>query len=296
MGKTVQRRMVRKRNLEIALSKVEAHPTPKAYLEQYTIPANTAAEILYIAAYVNDDVIGKGVVDLGCGTGRLAIGAALLGAKEVVGVDIDKTAVRLARENAIKLGVKDRIQWLIADIDALHGVFETVLQNPPFGVQKRKADRKFLQKSFEIAHKIYSLHKGESKKELVKRLNDSEPRGVPLQPSAFLKNFIRKHGGKICAVCAMVMTIPYMFKFHRKQKHEFLVNLYVIKKEPNNVIGVVMGAKFHSFDKPMLKSPQGLAGVDRLRLLPLSNQKLLRPSATRSNTSLPNRKLHHLKH
>ncbi len=221
--------MVRKRNLEIALSKVEAHPTPKAYLEQYTIPANIAAEILYMAAYVNDDIIGKNVIDLGCGTGRLAIGAALLGAKEVVGVDIDKTAVRLARENAIKSSVKDRIQWLIADIDVLHGVFETVLQNPPFGVQKRKADRKFLQKSLEIAHRIYSLHKGESKKEFVKRFKDREPRGVSVQPSAFLKNFIERHGGKIHAVYAMIMTIPYMFEFHRKRKHEFPVYLYVIE-------------------------------------------------------------------
>lgn len=228
MGKTVQRRLVRKRNLEIALSKVEPHPTPKAYLEQYTIPENIAAEILYIAAYVNDDVIGKSVVDLGCGTGRLAIGAALLGAKEVVGVDIDKTAVRLARENAKKLDVKDKIQWLIADIDALHGVFDTVIQNPPFGVQKRKADRKFLQKSLEIAHRTYSLHKGESSKELTKMLAKRGTQVMSVPPSAFLKNFIEKHGGRICAVYAMLMTIPYMFEFHRKRKHEFMINLYVI--------------------------------------------------------------------
>ena len=229
MGKTVQRRLVRKRNLEIALSKVKPHPTPKAYLEQYTIPANIAAEILYIAAYVNDDIMGKNVVDLGCGTGRLAIGAALLGAKEVVGVDIDKTAVKLAWKNATKLGVKDMTQWLIADVHALHGVFDTVLQNPPFGVQKRKADRKFLQKSLEISHRIYSLHKGKGNKELVKMLAKRGTRVMSVSSPAFLKNFIDKHGGKIRAVYAMVMTIPYMFKFHRKRKHEFLVYLYIIE-------------------------------------------------------------------
>jgi putative methylase len=231
LGKTVQRRLVRKRNLEIALSKVEPHPTPKAHLEQYTIPANIAAEILYIAAYVNDDIIRKKVVDLGCGTGRLAIGASLLGAKEVVGVDIDKTAVKLAWKNATKLGVKDKTQWLIADIDALHGAFDTVLQNPPFGVQKRKADRKFLQKSLEIAHRIYSLHKGESNKELVKRLKKRGTQVIPVQSSVFLKNFSKKYGGKICAVYAMVMTIPYMFEFHRKRRHEFITSLYVIERK-----------------------------------------------------------------
>lgn len=229
----MQRRLVRKRNLEIALSKVEPHPTPKAYLEQYTIPASIAAEILYIAAYVNDDIIGKNVVDLGCGTGRLAIGAVLLGAKEVVGVDIDKTAVKLAWKSAKKLSIKDKTQWLIADIDALHGVFDTVLQNPPYGVQKRKADRKFLQKSLEIAHGIYSLHKGDSSKELVKSLKKGGAQVIPLQHSAFLRRFIEKHGGKIRAVYAMVMTIPYMFKFHKKPKHEFVVNLYVIEGKGN---------------------------------------------------------------
>jgi putative methylase len=229
LGKTVRRRLVRKRNLEIALSKVEAHPTPKAYLEQYTIPASIAAEILYIAAYVNGDIIQKRIVDLGCGTGKLAIGTALLGAKEVVGVDIDKTAVKLAWKNATKLGVKDKTQWLIADIDAIHGAFDTVLQNPPFGVRKRKADRKFLQKSLEIAYRVYSLHKGKSSKELVRRLEGHRTQVVRVHPSAFLENFIDKHGGKIRAVYVMVMTIPYMFKFHRKRKHQFLVYLYIIE-------------------------------------------------------------------
>lgn len=225
----MQRRLVRKRNLEIALSQVEPHPTPKAYLEQYTIPSNVAAEILYIAAYANNDIIGKNVVDLGCGTGRLAIGAALLGAKEVVGVDIDKTAVKLARENAAKLGVKDKTQWLAADIDVLHGIFDTVLQNPPFGVQKRKADRQFLQKSLEVAPRIYSLHKGESKRELVKKPAKGGTRVKSVSPSAFLEGFIEERGGKVLAAYAMVMTVPYMFKFHKKLKHKFIVDLYAIE-------------------------------------------------------------------
>ena len=45
------------------------------------------------------------------------------------------------------------------------------------------------------------------------------------------KRIVEKHGGKICAVYAMVMTIPYMFKFHRKLKHKFVVKLYVIERK-----------------------------------------------------------------
>ena len=56
--------------------------------------------MLYIATYANSDIIGKSVLDLGCGTGRLALGAAFLGADSVVGVDVDRLAIKTARENA----------------------------------------------------------------------------------------------------------------------------------------------------------------------------------------------------
>ena len=40
------------------------------------------------------------VLDIGCGTGILAIGAARTGARTVVGTDIDRISVRISRENA----------------------------------------------------------------------------------------------------------------------------------------------------------------------------------------------------
>jgi ribosomal protein L11 methyltransferase len=50
------------------------------------------------------DVSGRKVLDLGCGSGILAIAAAKLGA-EVFGSDIDPLAVEVARENALRNGV-----------------------------------------------------------------------------------------------------------------------------------------------------------------------------------------------
>lgn len=91
----MQKRLTRKLDLELFLSHIRPHPTPNPKLEQYTISTDAAARMLYIAAYVNNDIVNKAVLDLGCGTGRLALGAAFLGAGEVVGVDIDKTAVEL---------------------------------------------------------------------------------------------------------------------------------------------------------------------------------------------------------
>jgi len=226
----MQKRLVRKLDLERAISEVKPHPKPKAYLEQYTISPEATAKILYIAAYTYDDIIDKTIMDLGCGTGRLAIGAVLVGAKEAFGVDIDREAIRMAHNNAGKMGVKERTHWILGDIDVMRGSFDTVLQNPPFGVQRKGADRKFLEKSLELGHRVYSLHKsGKSNREFIKELKGRGTRFVPVSPASFLKRFIEKHGGEIKAVYAMRMTIPHMFYFHRKRKHEFAADLYVIE-------------------------------------------------------------------
>jgi len=227
----MQKRLVRKLDLEISLSQVKPHPSPKPSLEQYTIPADVAATMLYIAAYTYDDIVGRTVLDLGCGTGRLALGAALLDAKKVVGVDIDKTAVKVAFENSLRMGLKEKVQWIAADIDAINGNFDTVLQNPPFGVQKRKADRRFLERALETGKVVYSLHKSAQKdKAFIKKLKAGRTNIAPVPPSSFLKKFIEKRGGKIRAVYALMMTIPHMFSFHVKRRHEFMVDLYVIEK------------------------------------------------------------------
>jgi ribosomal protein L11 methyltransferase len=48
------------------------------------------------------------VLDYGCGSGILAIGAALLGARDVEAVDIDPAAVQASRDNAQANGVDVR--------------------------------------------------------------------------------------------------------------------------------------------------------------------------------------------
>jgi putative methylase len=228
----MRKRLIRKLDLETLLSQVVRHPSPKPSLEQYTIPADVAATVLYIAAYTYNDIIDKTVLDLGCGTGRLALGAAFLGAKQVIGVDIDKTAVKVAFKSSEKIGLKNRVQWVVADIGAIHGKFDTVIQNPPFGVQKRKADRKFLKKALEVGKNVYSLHKRSRRDEVfLKKLKASRTNTVLVFPSNFVKRFIERHHGKVKAVYPMLMTIPHMFNFHTKRRHEFVVDLYVIKGE-----------------------------------------------------------------
>lgn len=234
MGKYAQRRLIRKLDLELFLSKVEPQPAPKVSLEQYTISESIAATMLYIAAYNNKDIIGKTVVDLGCGTGRLALGAAFLGAESVFGIDIDKNAVKTALENGRKHNLLANTRFVIGDIGAVKGEFDTVLQNPPFGVQTRGADRAFLLKALEVGKSIYSLHNHpQVDKKLIGRLKSTKEL-LEVSPSPFIKRLIEENNGVIKGTYALLMTIPRMFDFHTRIKHDFVIDLYIITRKDNH--------------------------------------------------------------
>jgi putative methylase len=238
MGKPAPKRLIRKLDLELFLSQVKPNPFPQAGLEQYTISESIAATMLYIAAYANNDVIDKAVLDLGCGTGRLALAASYLGAKYVVGVDIDKTAIKTAVENSKKVGVRNNVQWVVGDVTSITGSFDTVIMNPPFGVQRRTADRAFLEKALEVSDAVYSLHNHPNiDKQLIKRLKANTGNLLRVSPSPFIEKFVARHHGVVKEVYALLMTIPRMFDFHTKMKHNFVVDLYVIKKEGDAFFG-----------------------------------------------------------
>ena len=61
-------------------------------------------------------VPGQPVLDLGCGSGILAIAALVLGASRAKGCDIDPKAVRVAAENAGFNGVESRLEVFCGDV------------------------------------------------------------------------------------------------------------------------------------------------------------------------------------
>ncbi|HEX3013909.1 MAG TPA: METTL5 family protein [Methanobacterium sp.] len=202
--------ITKKRHLEMMLQQIPPHKSPKVHLEQYTTPSDIASDILW-NAYSLGDIEDKKVVDLGCGTGIFAIGAALLGAREVTGVDIDPDALEIARIQASEMGVEDNIEFISKDIQDFTGNADTVIQNPPFGAQKagKNADRIFMKKAMEIAPVVYSFHIKETEE--------------------FVEKFFNSLNGYISHRFYYGFNIPKIYDFHKKEK--ISVNVIVLRVE-----------------------------------------------------------------
>jgi ribosomal protein L11 methyltransferase len=69
------------------------------------------------------------VLDVGTGSGILAIAAAALGARRSLACDIDAEACRIAGENALLNGVDDRVEVTLEPLSALAGEYDLVLAN-----------------------------------------------------------------------------------------------------------------------------------------------------------------------
>ena len=73
------------------------------------------------------DLVGRRVLDMGCGTAVLAILAKMRGAAYVEGVDVDEWAYRNALENAAANGVE--VSLRLGDASTLKGEFDVVIAN-----------------------------------------------------------------------------------------------------------------------------------------------------------------------
>lgn len=187
---------IRKHDLAIRLQQIKPHPEPKVELEQYTIPADLAADILFAACYTYGDIEQKNVGDLGCGTGRLGLGASLLGAKYVVGVDLDRQSLAIALQNSKSSRLQ--VDWILGDIRTLRGAFDTVLMNPPFGTKQLHADVRFLETGMRLGSVVYSIHKSSTRE--------------------FVLEWLRRHEVQPEIIIATQLEIPHQFRFHRKKK------------------------------------------------------------------------------
>jgi len=84
---------------------------------------------LMIEAILNADLTNKIVLDMGCGTGVLAILAEMKGAKKITAIDIDEWAYRNTLEN-IEINGCQKIEALCGDVKLIEGLgFDIILAN-----------------------------------------------------------------------------------------------------------------------------------------------------------------------
>jgi putative methylase len=196
---------MRRSELVRALEAIPPFPTPNPALEQVATPADRAADLL-LEALARGDLAGRSVADLGSGTGRLAGGAALLGARSVDGYEVDPTAVVAARA-----AVPDGVRWHVADVADVATDAETILMNPPFGAQRRGADRPFWAVAFARPRAVYAFALADSR--------------------TFIEAIAVERGARVEAHRPVPWTLGPTFRHHRKRSVSLPVDLWVIRTE-----------------------------------------------------------------
>ena len=153
-------------------------------------------------AWQRGDLAGS-VADLGCGTGRLALGAAFLGA-EVTGVELDDTALAVAREAAADAGLA--VEWRCEPVENWTQGVETVIMNPPWGAQRPGADRPFLRAALATAGSVWSLQ--------------------PAVSDRFLRRYVEQLGGAVADAWPVDLELERTMPYHTRERKTVEGTLY----------------------------------------------------------------------
>ncbi|KAK8602246.1 hypothetical protein V6N13_058106 [Hibiscus sabdariffa] len=198
------------KQLESLLGDLQQFSNPKVELEQYPTGPHIASRLLYTAENSFDDISNKVVADFGCGCGTLGAAAVLLGAEQVIGIDIDSQSLEKASMNAEDLELDiDFVQCDIGNLGWRGQIVDTVVMNPPFGTRKKGVDMDFLFVALKVASRaVYSLHKT-STRDYIKR--------------AALRDL---NASSAEVLCELRFDVPQLYKFHKKKEVDIAVDLW----------------------------------------------------------------------
>lgn len=204
--------MSTKSQLTQQLGVVAGFDDPRVDLEQYRTPPELASSLVHVAD-LQGDIDGRTVLDLGCGTGMLALAATLRGPQRVVGVDIDDDPLRTARENQRRIATQTDIDWIRADATRLPlapPAETTVVMNPPFGAQdgNEHADRAFLETAAAVSDVSYSIHNEGSRE--------------------FVESFAADNSGTVTHAYGATFDLPQTYDHHTDQRRTIEVELFRI--------------------------------------------------------------------
>lgn len=205
-----------KKTLELLLEHIPRYNKPKKELEQYETPASIVSHILWIA-YMKNDVKNKKILEPGCGVARFSIGSLILGADNVICIDIDYSILEYSKNiiNKIYSEYTHRIIFLHGNFINLYirGV-DTIIMNPPFGVVKKNKgiDIMFLRKALSLANNIYTIHKFSQGLEKI------------------VYQLVEIYGFKITYREILDFPIPMMFITHKRKIYRVKTVFYIIEK------------------------------------------------------------------
>lgn len=190
------------KELESYLQDIDIFEKPKVWLEQYATSPHISSRMLYTMQSCYGDVAGKFVADLGCGCGVLSAGAAMLGAAQCVGFEIDSDALSTFSQNISELELTNVD---VVQCDVVEGLpvcldkkFDIVVMNPPFGTKFNKGiDVKFLEQAVKLASgAVYSLHKTSTREYILNKAKSWKMKAEVLAELRF--------------------NLPASYKFHKK--------------------------------------------------------------------------------
>ena len=89
--------------------------------------ATTSLCLELLQGFVNED---SRMLDIGCGSGILALASVLLGMKSAFGVDIDAQSVKTAKENAEINNISDKVKFEVGDLtEVVSGKYDVICAN-----------------------------------------------------------------------------------------------------------------------------------------------------------------------
>ncbi|XP_058127067.1 rRNA N6-adenosine-methyltransferase METTL5 [Anopheles ziemanni] len=204
---------MKRKQLEEFLQSVDDFSSPKVKHEQYMTPPHIASHLLYTIQMQHADLEEKVVLDLGSGSGMLSIGAALLGANYVIGIEIDPDAIENFRSNyeEFEMCNVDCVQADVLRLGEMCGprTFDTVLMNPPFGTKQNSGiDMAFLRVGLDLSRTaVYSLHKTSTREHIKKKCREWQlPRSD--------------------VIAELRYNLPQTYKFHKKTSVDVAVDLW----------------------------------------------------------------------
>jgi putative methylase len=212
---------IKKKNLISIIQETASFSNPKIGLEQYCIDAISAVDIAYFAGFEFDDIHENLIIDLGTGTGRLSLASSFFNPIKVIGIDLDWSAIQIFKKNILQLKLQRIIYPICMDVSNLSfntdlfrdNLQVTTIMNPPFGVQRKRADRAFLMSAFTYSKVIYSIH-----------LDHQDV-------FKFISKFVEKNGWAIDYSFPFQMRLERSFPFHSKKMKEINVRIYRIIKQ-----------------------------------------------------------------